>query len=374
MASSHLSYAENIYLNYDPEQALPKNRMITAADRAAAGLPDPIPWPADYTPTPVPLSPAPADTDSLARFVGYDAVVMTYTAAEAASLATLFTPENLVSTWYNNRHNKDAYVPLVTGSKSPFATSPHDSRYYQSLGLYFPCTIGKAKVLLIKSGLHMDYDGIAPDGTTIAFYKMVAEVVGIVRPKIFITTGTGGGIGDKVKLGDIIIATKTRFDCTSQFASQPWHSQSYSTSTLPPGTIDLIQPGLTVINGQHIASATPIPGNSVPKIWHSSSNIVTTDKFAFDTSYDDFKLQGLGDVCDMGDAMVGRALASYPQVLWYAIRNASDPQIPMKADTKEDLEQADKEAGEIYQKYGGYTTAASVIATWAIIAALAQRL
>jgi len=193
-----------------------------------------------------------------------------------------------------------------------------------------------------------------------------------VRPRIFITTGTGGGIGSDVKLGDVIIASQTRFDCTSQFASQPWHSQSYRTSTLPPGTIGFIQPGLTMVNAKHIANATPIPGLSKPTIWNSGSAIVTTDKFAFDTSYDDFKLQGLGQVCDMGDAMVGRALANFPQVLWYAIRNASDPQIPMTADTPEDLKKADEEAGNIYQKYGGYSTAASVIATWAIIASLSQ--
>ena len=376
MAPTRLSYAENIYLNYDPEKALPKTGLITAAARAAAGLPDSVPWPDNLKPTAAPLNPPPAETDSLARFAGYDAVVMTYTSAEAASLATLFTPNNPVSTWYEYRHNIDAYIPIVTGPKAPFnATEAEDKRYYHSLGLYFPCTIGKAKVLLIKSGLHLDYDTKDPVGNdaVIPFYKMVAEVAGTVRPKIFITTGTGGGIGSDVMLGDVIVASQTRFDCTGQFASQPWHSQSYTTSTLPPGALGYITPGLTTVNAQHIASATPIAGRSEPKIWSSGYKIVTTDKFAFDTSNDYFKLQGLGQVCDMGDAMVGRALASFPGVLWYAIRNASDPQVPMTGDTEADYEKADKEAGDIYRKYGGYTTAASVIATWAIIAALQAR-
>jgi hypothetical protein len=96
--------------------------------------------------------------------------------------------------------------------------------------------------------------------------------------------------------------------------------------------------------------------------------IVTTDIFAFDTSNNYFKLQSLGQVCDMGDATVGRALANFPGVEWYAIRNASDPQVPMNGTTQQDYRQADAEAGSIYRQYGGYTTAASVVATWAIIA------
>jgi nucleoside phosphorylase len=370
MAPTRLSYAEDIRLNYDPEKALPTTGFATAAAaNAAAGLPQPVSWPANLKPTAIPLQPVPAETDSLARFAGYDAVVMTYTSAEAASLAALLTPENRVSTWYEYRYNIDAYIPIVTGPKAPFnSTEPEYKRYYHSLGLYFPCTIGKAKVLLIKSGLHMDYDGIGKDGT-IPFYKMVSEVVDTVKPKIFITTGTGGGIGSEVMLGDVIVASHARFDCTGQFASQPWKSQSYPTSSLPSGALQLITPSLTKTNAQHIASATPIPGRGEPKVWSASSAIVTTDLFAFDTSNNHFKLQGLGQACDMGDAMVGRALANFPGVKWFAIRNASDPQVPMTGNTPQDYEQADHEAGNIYKKYGGYTTAASVIATWAIIAA-----
>ena len=66
----------------------------------------------------------------------------------------------------------------------------------------------------------------------------------------------------------------------------------------------------------------------------------------------------------MGDAMVATALQSVPGVAWYAIRNASDPQIPNLGDN---IEQAGQEAGKIYSRYGGLTTAASIIATWAII-------
>lgn len=78
------------------------------------------------------------------------------------------------------------------------------------------------------------------------------------------------------------------------------------------------------------------------------------------------KLQGKGQACDMGDAMVIKA-ATEGQVKtdFFAMRNASDPRIKNPSG---DMKQADEEAGYIYRKYGVYTTAASVIASWTIIA------
>ncbi len=53
-----------------------------------------------------------------------------------------------------------------------------------------------------------------------------------------------------------------------------------------------------------------------------------------------------------------------PGVHWYAVRNASDPQIP---NSDRDIKAAAHEAGEIYAEFGSFTTAASAIAAWAII-------
>jgi hypothetical protein len=64
---------------------------------------------------------------------------------------------------------------------------------------------------------------------------------------------------------------------------------------------------------------------------------------------------------------VGLALQAHPNLKWFAIRNASDPQMP---NPNNDIKAADQAAGVIYSKYGAFTTAASVIASWAIIDAL----
>jgi hypothetical protein len=230
-------------------------------------------------------------------------------------------------------------------------------RYYHSLGLYFPCEIGNAKVLLFKSGLHLAYDGPATP-----VKKLMAEIANAVKPKVFITTGTGGGIGADVLLGDVIVGGKVRFDCTTQFKNESWHDTSFSASALPAGGVSAATPAMLQTNASRIPNARP-----TPKVWSDPTDtIVTTDCFAFDDSTDHYQLQGLGQVCEMGDAMVASALQGIADLSWYAVRNASDPQIPNPANN---LKQAEQEAAQIYAKYGGLTTAGSVITTWAIVRA-----
>ncbi|MBV9201992.1 MAG: hypothetical protein JOY83_20115 [Alphaproteobacteria bacterium] len=282
---------------------------------------------------------------------------MTWTAAEAAALGALFTPEFLPSRWYEYRHNVADYIPLVTGARAPFKDRAADmARYYHSLGLYFPCTVGGARVLLFKSGLHLAYDGPATP-----VRRLMVEIAQAVQPKAMITTGTGGAIGADVLLGDVVVAAQARFDCTKQFKNEPWAQASYKTSALPAGALAAITPDLTRVNASRVPGAHP-----QPKIWtgDQQATVVTTDLFAFDDSTDFYRLQGLGRACDMGDAMVGNAMQSCPGIDWYAVRNASDPQIP---NPNGDIKAAEKKAGQIYTEWGPFTTAASAIATWAII-------
>jgi kumamolisin len=369
-APSSLSHAEDLRLNFDPRR--PQARFqsdLSAKAKADVGsrVAQQVPWPAHSAPAPKPLSPAPKETDGLSRFAGYDAIVMTYTSAEADTLATLFTPGHPLSSWYEYRHNIDDYIPLVTGRDAPFNTVK-DARYYHSLGLYFPCTIGKARVLLFKSGLHLDHDleTVTPK-TVMPFSKLLVELMQAVKPTLFITTGTGGGIGSDVKLGDVVIAGKARFDCRFQFKSEPWRVKAYKTSSLPAGALASITPALLDVNGTRIAQATPIPGRARPKVWSGpATTIVTTDKYAYDTADNQpYELQGLGQACDMGDAMVGQVMSKIQGVSWFAIRNASDPQMPVPPG--QGFKTVDSESNYIYATYGAITSAASVVASWAII-------
>jgi hypothetical protein len=216
--------------------------------------------------------------------------------------------------------------------------------------------VGGARVLLFKSGLHLAYDGPATP-----VRRLMVEIVQAVQPKVMITTGTGGAIGTDVLLGDVVIAAQTRFDCTKQFKNEPWAQLSYKTSALPAGAFAAITPDLTRVNASRIPGAHP-----QPKIWTADkqATVVTTDLVAFDDSTDFYKLQGLGRACDMGDAMVGNAMQYCAGVDWYAVRNASDPQIP---NPNGDIKAAEQKAGQIYTEWGPFTTTASAIASWAII-------
>jgi hypothetical protein len=188
----------------------------------------------------------------------------------------------------------------------------------------------------------------------------MVDLAYVVSPKMFITTGTGGGIGKDVSLGDVIIAGTVKFDCKQQFAKESWAKSTFLTSPLPKDALSALVSALTSINASRIPGARP-----KPKFFTGlNDTIVTTDFFAYDDSTNHFGLQGLGQCCDMGDAMVARALHAFPDIKFYAIRNASDPQID---NPTKDMATAGKQAASIYARYGGLTTAASVLATWAII-------
>jgi hypothetical protein len=245
---------DDLILNFDPaapQARFRDGRLGDALVTVEAALPQPIPWPNGEAPVAAPLPNPPSQTDDLSQFHGYDAIVVTWTAAEASALASLFAPGHPIASWYEYRHGVSAYLPLVTGAKAPFNSSSSEmARYRHSLGLYFPCQIGGARVLLFKSGLHLDYDGPA-----IPVFKLMSELAQTVAPKLFITTGTGGGIGAAVKLGDVVIAGTVRFDCKTQFAGQSWASASFAASKLPPGALEAITPALTRVNAARIPGA-----------------------------------------------------------------------------------------------------------------------
>jgi hypothetical protein len=98
-----------------------------------------------------------------------------------------------------------------------------------------------------------------------------------------------------------------------------------------------------------------------------SPSIVTTDFFGFDTSDNHFKLQGLGAVSEMGDAILGlvaSGMANPP--MWISIRNVSDPQIKAEGSIRDQAQIA----AQIFKGFGRWSSVCSAIVCWASIAAL----
>ena len=120
------------------------------------------------------------------------------------------------------------------------------------------------------------------------------------------------------------------------------------------------------------ANATQLPNTNsrkIPAIAVSNSvptSIVTTDFFGFDNSQNTYKLQGLGNLSEMGDAVLGavlKPLASRAPA-WVAVRNVSDPQInePGKS-----LREQAHDAALIYKGFGRWSSVCSAIVCWALI-------
>jgi nucleoside phosphorylase len=351
---------EDLILYYDP--ARPQLEYFESEQARAAAVPEkqslePVPWPAGLAPAAAPISPPPRDDRELPEA---DVLLVTWTVAEARALAQLFTPDVDFDEWYEYRHKVDDFIPKVTEKKAPF-NNKELKRYYHTLGLYFPCTIGKTRVLALKSGLHF-----AKDGPQMPVLDLWRQIVGETGCKVVITTGTGGGIGKDTSLGDIAIAKDVRFDCQKTFKDRPFAKEGYPSSPLPQGVSALVTPALLKPNQMKLED----PGHDLelflPEV-DRGPDIVSTDFFAFDDSTNYYKLQGLGRVCDMGDAVLGLALGpKRAAVRWYAVRNASDPQID---NPDGDMKKAAEEAAQCYLKYGLYTTAGSVVASWALIVA-----
>jgi len=331
---------------YSPH-TLPMAEIMGASARS------PIPWPKGQEPTPAPLKKAPAPSDPLPQC---DYLVVTWTTEEAKSLADTLTPGFPSTTaWYDYTHNFESeYVPIIRRG----APSVQDSH---RLGSYFPTTIAGKRVLCMKSELHM-----SQDGPKLPIAKLWAQLIAEAKPKLVITTGTAGGIGPAVELGDVAVAPSVRFDCTSKFKSAPFHNSVYSCSKLKTTTFPVAQQ-LFQANVSHLPAAGRPPRIfTQPAAGVKITDIVTTDFFAFDDTSNTYGLQGLGLAVEMGDAVLGMVIQQIGSAApkWAAVRNASDPQINSAGLTKKE---AGNKASQIYERFGYWTTIPSAITCWALI-------
>ena len=327
---------------------------IRPAEVMRATARSPILWPQGLEPNPVPLTPAPSPDDPLPHA---DYLIVTWTTEEARCLADTLTPGYPSKTaWYHYTHNFESkFVPQITNPDAPAIKDSH------RLGSYFKTTIKGKNVLCFKSELHL-----SQDGPKLPVQQLWKQIIHEVKPKLVITTGTGGGIGGAIELGDVVVAPSVRFDCTTKFKSAPFHSSSYACSSLHFSSFPTAETLFTA-NVSHLP-----PAKRGPKIFSQpapgvdNTNIVTTDFFAFDDTDDTFALQGLGAAVEMGDAVLGLVVkelaAQAPK--WVAVRNASDPQIDSGGLT---LKDAGGKARQIYERYGYWTTIPSAITCWSIV-------
>lgn len=299
----------------------------------------PIPWPKGREPKP---------WDSIENankgLPKSDVLIVTWTVAEAMALADALTPGHPSKTgWaYYDRGFAD-YKPMIRKG----APASNAGR----LGSYWMTMIADKRVCCFKSELHMSQDGAQLPVARL--WKQIIEETGC---KMVITTGTAGGIGPDVQLGDVVLAQSVRFDCTKEFKRKSWAQAEYKT------TVQKLEASVGALLYTN-ANELP-PAKRAPKVWEaaiaSHPDVVTTDFFAFDDSDNSYHLQGLGLAVEMGDAVLGMVLVEMGDKApaWAAVRNASDPQMDTAGMTAREVRQ---KAARIYERYGYWTSINSAI-------------
>jgi hypothetical protein len=284
-----------------------------------------------------------------------DVLVVTWTVDEGHALSRVLTP---------GKDSRNDYRPYTHN----FASISRKMRpgcpalQAKRLGAYWTTKIGAKSVVVFKSESHMSQDG--PQLPNIDVWS---QIIREVQPKIVITTGTAGGIGKQFEVGDVVVSPIVRFDCISKFKSEPFHDAHYS--SIAPKTKYLgTARTLFKANAGQLPKDNTRPPNIVRVAPGAlASSVMTTDFFGFDTSDNHYHLQGLGDVSEMGDAVLGLVASQIGDKAprWVAVRNVSDPQIKAEGT----LRQQAVVAAQIYKGFGRWSSVCSAIVCWALIAA-----
>lgn len=161
----------------------------------------PIPWPKDLAPK---VGSEPTG-ESLPKS---DVLIVTWTMDEGHALSQVMTPGvDSKSGWKPYTKNFD----VIAKTMSPVCPAREANR----LGTYWTNRIGSKQVTLFKSDSHMSQDGPA-----LANAVVWKQIIADCQPSWVITTGTGGGIGPTLEVGDVIVSRYVTFDCKREFEIQ----------------------------------------------------------------------------------------------------------------------------------------------------------
>lgn len=348
-----------------------------------------IQFPAGLAPVPRPFHTRPSPREPLPKA---DVAVITWTVAERDGMADVLSPGQPGRSWYRyNRQYADFYDERIR----PGAPSKKG----QILGTYMPIEISGKKILLFKSELHLNQDGIqdpphgAPGNATLPVKDLFKQIIEETEASHVLTVGTCGGIQLEHDLGDVLVTRAARFRCQDEFKNAPFNNKTYKSNwNLPTGQFGkaeqlmqnfadkLVEPIFGPPTKRH-KGAFVLDRPYKPSIIHEKGTganklpplhpILSTDFFEFGTSANAAELAAIGCGLEMGDAALGLAAeelgAAAPK--WAVIRNISDPQI--NADLTKSPRQLNMQshwAVWYYEVFGYWTSVMSAHTTWAVIA------
>jgi hypothetical protein len=317
---------------------------------------DDIPWPKNLAP-----KTGSKPTGGNKALPKADVLVVTWTVDEGHAVSRVLTP---------GVDSRNDYVPYTHNFSTISAKMQRGCPALQlkRLGAFWTTSIGGNSVVVVKSDSHLSQDTKKlPTGSgTLPNFDFWKQIITEVQPKLVITTGTAGGIGKQFEVGDVIVSPIVRFDGIKWLKPAPYHDEIFTESVGPKTKYFATAKTLFKANSAQLPKDNTRP----PKIIISrtpATSVVTTDFFGFDTSDNHYGLQGLGDVSEMGDAVLGLVAQQVPSAPpWIAVRNVSDPQIKATGT----LSDQSAIAAQIYKGFGRWSTVCSSIVCWALIAAL----
>ena len=319
-----------------------------------------IPWPDGLAPEPARQVP---DGDSLPPA---DVLIVTWTTDEGHALSRVLTPgfDSLPPAAGAAGHGRPGFwkpylknYEQIAAHMSPRAPAREN---YHRLGTYWAATVGGRRVTLFKSDSHFSRDG-ARDLLATPNRTVWEQIIDDCKPSWVITTGTAGGIGASAQVGDVVVS---RFVTYDPGGADPSLQPFACAGDAPHGQ-------LAKASGLFAANSTFLPSTNTraPKIVRAGSahtGVLTTADFEYDDTANTFHLKGKGDVCEMGDAVLGSVCASLGAAApnYVAVRNVSDPEV----------DSSDPDAGNlanyIYEHFGRWSSVCSAIVCWGIVAGL----
>ena len=180
-----------------------------------------IPWPKGLAPTPAARGP----TGGAKPLPRADVLIVTWTVDEGHALSRVLTPGK------DSRNDYVAYAHnFSTLSRQMSKGSPAVKA--KRLGAFWTTTIGGKKVVLFKSESHLSQDTFKhlPANGVLPNAELWKQIIGEVRPKLVLTTGTAGGIGKQFEVGDVIVSPVVRFDSTSWLKKASFASAHYASN------------------------------------------------------------------------------------------------------------------------------------------------
>jgi len=359
----------------------------------------PINWPDGLGPASTKLGNyAPGTKITSAVKAPADILIVLYTNEETMAFLDVWTGNPAWNTstqadWCPYAHNFATLKKYISNANDTLASG--------AFGRLSAMKVGSQNVVLYKSELHPKQDGVG-----LPFVRVMKQLISELKPKVVITTGTAGAIGNRLECGDVTVCVSSRLHLQKQYPAFPGlntmsanntaldssfpnafdlqyvqYAATHLTQLSLPGLAQCYQrlqrlPGYSSVQKStlspsiYVANHNPVPGPQ-------PMDIVSADYMTTDDTSDAEGLQPLGIMNDTDDAFLFYAIdqlgASKP--LCISVRNASEPEVehapfPSTTSPTQIIDILKGIAGSIYGIYQYCTTLNSALACWGVVAGI----